>query len=95
MDTSVVIANALVSRRLNYCNSVFLSLSSRNATRLYRKKVSLASTIKTMETTLSKNCFPTTVDFRFNISSSRNPVLGHSWMRAVGKCKTEMTGIIG
>ena len=34
MDTSVVIANALVSSCLDYCNSLFRSLSSRNATRL-------------------------------------------------------------
>ena len=34
VDTSVVIANALVSNRLDYCNSLFRSLSSRNATRL-------------------------------------------------------------
>ena len=32
--TSVVIANALVSSRLDYCNSLFHSLSFRNATRL-------------------------------------------------------------
>ena len=30
VDTSVVIANALVSSRLDYCNSLFRSLSSRN-----------------------------------------------------------------
>ena len=34
VDTSVVIANALVSSRLDYYNSLFRSLSSRNATRL-------------------------------------------------------------
>ena len=34
VDTSVVTANALVSSRLDYCNSLFRSLSSRNATRL-------------------------------------------------------------
>ena len=34
VDTSVVIANALVSSRLDYCNSLFRSFSSRNATRL-------------------------------------------------------------
>ena len=34
MDTSVVIANALVSSRLDYYNSLFCSLSSRNATRI-------------------------------------------------------------
>ena len=34
IDTSVVIANALVSSRLDYYNSLFRSLSSRNGTRL-------------------------------------------------------------
>ena len=34
VDTSVVNANALISNRLEYCNSLFRSLSSRNATRL-------------------------------------------------------------
>ena len=34
VDTSVVIANALVSSRLDYCNSLLRSLSSHNATRL-------------------------------------------------------------
>ena len=34
VDTSVVIANALVSSRLDYCNSLFCSLSSCTATRL-------------------------------------------------------------
>ena len=33
-DVSVVVANALVSSRLDYCNSLFCSLSSRNITRL-------------------------------------------------------------
>ena len=41
VDTSVVIANALVSSRLDYCNSLFQSLSSRYATRfLYCSKYS-------------------------------------------------------
>ena len=42
MDTSVVIANALVSSRLDYCNSLFRSLSSRNATRLQYVQNALA-----------------------------------------------------
>ena len=39
---SVVIANALVSSRLDYCNSLFCSLSSRNATRLQYVQNALA-----------------------------------------------------
>ena len=42
MDTSVVIANALVSSRLDYCNSLFRILSSRNATRLQYVQNALA-----------------------------------------------------
>ena len=42
VDTSVVIANALVSSRLDYCNSPFRSLSSRNATRLQYVQNALA-----------------------------------------------------
>ena len=42
VDTSVVIANALVSSRLDYCNSLFRSLSSRNATRLQYAQNALA-----------------------------------------------------
>ena len=33
-DSSVIVANALVSSRLDYCNSLFRSLSSKNITRL-------------------------------------------------------------
>ena len=42
IDTSVVIANALVSSRLDYCNSLFRSLSSQNATRLQYVQNALA-----------------------------------------------------
>ena len=42
VDTSVVIANALVSSRLDFCNSLFRSLSSRNATRLQYVQNTLA-----------------------------------------------------
>ena len=42
VDTSVVIANALVSNRLDYCNSLFHSLSSGNATSLQYVQNALA-----------------------------------------------------
>ena len=42
IDTSVVFANALVSSRLDYCNSLFRSLSSCNATRLQYVQIALA-----------------------------------------------------
>ena len=38
----MVIANALVSSRLDYCNSLFRNLSSRNATRLQYVQNALA-----------------------------------------------------
>ena len=42
VDTSVVIANSLVSSCLDYCNSLFRSLSSHNATRLQYVQNALA-----------------------------------------------------
>ena len=42
VDTSVMIANALISSRLDYCNSLFHSLSSCNATRLQYVQNALA-----------------------------------------------------
>ena len=42
VDTSAAIANALVSSLLDYCNSLFPSLSSRNTTRLQYVQNSLA-----------------------------------------------------
>ena len=42
VDKSVVIANALVSSRLDYCNSFFRSLSFQNATRLQYVQNALA-----------------------------------------------------
>ena len=54
------------------------------------KKI-LAFSIKIMDGKLSKNCYPSSVDFRFNINSTRNPVLKDAWTRALRKCKTDMT----
>ena len=42
VDTSVVIVNALVSSCLDYCNSLFCSLPSRNTTRLQYVQNALA-----------------------------------------------------
>ena len=58
---------------------------------LHKKKLSLASTIKVMEGKLAKNLYPTSLDFKFNINSTRNPILKDAWSKAVRKCKTEMT----
>ena len=58
---------------------------------LYKKKLSLTSYIKIMEGKLAKSCYPTSVTFRFNVNSTRNPVLKYQWTRAVRKWKTDMT----
>ena len=58
---------------------------------LHKKKLSLASLIKVMEGKLSKNQYPSSVDFKFNINSNRNPVLKDAWSRTIRKCKTDLT----
>ena len=58
---------------------------------LHRKKLSVASNIKIMEGKLSKNCYPTSLDFKFNVNSTRNPILKDKWIRAIRNCKTEIT----
>ena len=58
---------------------------------LHKKKLSLASNIKVMEGKLTKNQFPTSVDFKFNINNTRNPVLKEKWATAIRKCKTDLT----
>ena len=58
---------------------------------LHRKKLSLASTIKVMEGRLAKNQYPTIVDFKFNINSTRSPKLKDDWSRIIRRCKFELT----
>ena len=58
---------------------------------LHRKKLSLASTIKVMEGRLAKNQYPTSVDFKFNINSTRSPKLKDHWSRIIRRCKSELT----
>ena len=58
---------------------------------LYREKLSLALNIKTMEGKLVQNSFPTSIGFKFNINSTRNPVLKDLWTRLIRKCNTDMT----
>ena len=58
---------------------------------LHKKKLSLAASIKVMEDKLAKNQYPTSVDFRFNINSTRNPILKDAWARAIRTCKTDLT----
>ena len=58
---------------------------------LHKKKLSLASTIKVMEGKLAKNQYPSSVDFKFKINSTRNPILKDPWSKAIRSCKTELT----
>ena len=44
-----------------------------------------------MEGKLAKNQYPSSVDFKFNIISTRNPILKDAWSKAIRKCKTELT----
>ena len=44
-----------------------------------------------MEGKLAKNSYSTSVDFKFNINSTRNPVLKDVLTRAIRKCKSDMT----
>ena len=58
---------------------------------LHRKKLSLASTIKVMEGRLAKNQYPSSVDFKFNINSTRSPKLKDTWTKTIRRCKFELT----
>ena len=58
---------------------------------LHKKKLAIASNIKTLESKLQKNVYPTAVDFRFNINRTRNPKLKEVWSSSIRRCKTEMT----
>ena len=43
-----------------------------------------------MERKLAKNSYPTSVYFRFNINSTRNPLLKDTWSRAIRNCMSDM-----
>ena len=68
---------------------VYLSLK-----RLHNKKLSLVSNIKIMEGKLARNCYPSSVDFRFNIISTCNPVLKDAWTRVLTKHKDMTLALI-
>ena len=44
-----------------------------------------------MEGRLAKNQYPTSVDFKFNINSTRSPKLKDHWSRIIRRCKSELT----
>ena len=58
---------------------------------LVRKKVTMAASIKTLETNLGKNIFPKSVDFRFITNSTRDPTLKNRWASIILNCKKELT----
>ena len=58
---------------------------------LYKKKLSLASNIRTIEQRLTTNKFPTSVDFRFSANNTRDPTLRSNWEQIILKCKQDLT----
>ena len=60
---------------------------------LFRKKLSLASNIKTIEARLGNNRFPNSVDFRFNVNNTRDPQLKKSWEDIILTCKQNLTKV--
>ena len=56
-----------------------------------RKKISLASTINKMHGELLKGVFPTCVQFKFNMNSTRSEPVKESWEQAIKECKEKMT----
>ena len=56
-----------------------------------RKKISLASVMNRMHTELLKGVFPTCVQFRFNINSTRSDSVRKAWEGILKDCKERMT----
>ena len=56
-----------------------------------REKISLASTINRMHSELLKCVYPTCVQFKFNISSTRSEPVRKTWDQAIKECKQKMT----
>ena len=56
-----------------------------------RKKISLASVINKMHSELLKGVFPTCVQFKFNINSTRSEVVRKTWDQTIRECKEKMT----
>ena len=52
-----------------------------------RKKISLASTINRMHSELLKSVYPTCVQFKFNINSTRSKPVRKIWDQAIKECK--------
>ena len=56
-----------------------------------RKKISLASVINRMHSELLKGVFPTCVQFKFNINSTRSEAVRKTWDQTIRECKEKMT----
>ena len=56
-----------------------------------RKKISLASTINMMHSELLKGVYPTCVQFKFNINSTRSEPVRKTCDQAMKECKEKMT----
>ena len=51
----------------------------------------MAASIKTLETNMTKNIFPRSVDFRFVTNSTRDPALKARWTNIILDCKKDLT----
>ena len=56
-----------------------------------RKKISTASLINKMHSQLLKGIYPSCVQFKFNINSTRSEPVKKSWERCIKECKDRMT----
>ena len=56
-----------------------------------RKKISLANVINRMHSELVKGVFPTCVQFKFNINSTRSEAVRKAWDQTIRECKEKMT----
>ena len=58
---------------------------------LVKKKVTMAASIKTLESNMGKNIFPGSVDFKFITNSTRDPALKARWTSIILNCKKDLT----
>ena len=56
-----------------------------------RKKISTASLINKMHSELLKGIYPSCVQFKFNINSTRSEPIRNSWEKSIKECKERMT----
>ena len=56
-----------------------------------RKKISTASLINKMHSELLKGIYPSCVQFKFNINSTRSEPIRKAWEKSIKECKERMT----